>query len=484
MQLEKMQYTKKVNLRGAFVLLARLLVLLFAVTVSLEPIVTGLAQRTARTAGPTRVAAKIHSSAKSHKGVAINQLNSVELDTATGTSAAAIRPFRVNIPEAALVDLRKRIAATRWPDKETVTDQSQGVPLATIKKLARYWQTKYDWRKVEAKLNALPQFITNIDGIDIHFIHVRSKHPNALPLIITHGWPGSIIEQLKIIDPLTNPTAHGGSAADAFDVVIPSLPGHGFSGKPTELGWDPIRIARAWVVLMKRLGYTRFVAQGGDWGNAVTEQMSLLGTPELIGIHTNMPAAVPNDINAAALSGAPAPSGLSDEEKQAYDQLAYFYKHGLGYANEMANRPQTLYGIGDSPVGMAAWMLDHDARSMALMARVFDGKPEGLTRDDVLDNVTLYWLTNTTISSARLYWESKLPFFAPKNVPIPAAVSAFPDELYQAPRSWTERAYPKLIYYNRVDKGGHFAAWEQPQLFSEEVRAAFRSLRSNPGQQP
>jgi pimeloyl-ACP methyl ester carboxylesterase len=390
--------------------------------------------------------------------------------------AESIRPFQFHAPDEALADLRRRIAATKWPERETVTDASQGVQLATMRELARYWQTDYDWRKVEARLNALPQFITNIDGVDIHFIHVRSKHPNALPLIVTHGWPGSIIEQLKIIDPLTNPTAHGGSASDAFDVVIPSLPGYGFSGKPTTTGWDPIRIARAWIVLMKRLGYTRFVAQGGDWGNAVTEQMALLAPPELIGIHTNMPATVPDDIAKALASGAP-PSGLSADEQHAYDQLDFFYKHGLGYAQEMTNRPQTLYGIGDSPVGMAAWMLDHDARSYALMARVFDGQREGLTRDDVLDNVTLYWLTNTTVSSARLYWESKLAFFAPKHVAIPVAVSAFPDELYQAPRSWTERAYPKLIYYNKVDKGGHFAAWEQPQLFAAEVRAAFKSLR-------
>ena len=331
-----------------------------------------------------------------------------------------------------------------------------------MQKLARYWGTDYDWRKCEARLNALPNFVTTIDGVDIHFIHVKSKHPNALPMIVTHGWPGSIIEQLKIIDPLTNPTAHGGTAADAFDVVIPSLPGYGFSGNPRVTGWDPIRIARAWVVLMKRLGYKRFVAQGGDWGNAVTEQMSLLGAPELVGIHTNMPATVPPEIDKAAFAGAPAPAGLSADEKHAYEQLAYFYKHGLGYANEMANRPQTLYALGDSPVGLAAWMLDHDARSMALIVRVFDGQPEGLTRDDVLDNVTLYWLTNTAISSARLYWESHLAFFAPKNVPIPAGVSAFAEELYQAPKSWTEKAYPKLVFYGRHDKGGHFAAWEQP----------------------
>jgi pimeloyl-ACP methyl ester carboxylesterase len=394
-----------------------------------------------------------------------------------GSGADAIKPFHVHFPDEALADLKHRIAATRWPDKETVTDQSQGVQLATVQKLARYWATDYNWRKVEATLNALPQFTTEIDGVTVHFIHVRSKLPNALPVIVTHGWPGSIIEQLKIIDPLTNPTAHGGSAADAFDVVIPSLPGHGFSGKPTMIGWDPIRVARAWIVLMKRLGYTRYVAQGGDWGNAVTEQMALLAPPELIGIHTNMPATVPDDINTAALADAPAPSGLSADEHHAYDQLAFFYKHGLGYANEMANRPQTLYAIGDSPVGLAAWMLDHDARSLALISHVFDGQSEGLTRDDVLDNVTLYWLTNTAVSSARLYWESKLAFFAPKNVRIPAAVSAFPEELYQAPRSWTEKAYSKLIYYNRLDKGGHFAAWEQPELLSAELRAAFRSLR-------
>jgi len=389
----------------------------------------------------------------------------------------AIRPYNINIPEEALTDLRQRIKATRWPDKETVSDQSQGVQLATMQKLARYWSTDYDWHNCEAKLKALPNFITTIDGVDIHFIHVRSKNAKALPIIITHGWPGSIIEQLKIIAPLTDPTAYGGKAEDAFDVVIPSLPGYGFSGKPTTTGWDPIRIARAWIVLMKRLGYTKFVAQGGDWGNAVTEQMALLAPPELIGIHTNMPATVPPNIDKAAFAGAPAPSGLSDEEKHAYEQLAFFYRHGLGYANEMANRPQTLYGIGDSPVGMAAWMLDHDARSLALMSRVFDGQHEGLTRDDILDNATLYWLMNTTISSARLYWESKLAFFAPKHLAIPVAVSAFPEELYQAPRSWTEQAYPKLIYYNKLDKGGHFAAWEQPELLTKELRAAFKSLR-------
>ncbi len=389
----------------------------------------------------------------------------------------AIRPFHVNIPEAEISELRRRINATKWPERETVTDASQGVQLATTQKLARYWATDYDWRKVEAKLNARPQFITEIDGVDIHFIHVRSKHENALPLIVTHGWPGSIIEQLKIIDPLTNPTAHGGSASDAFDVVIPSMPGYGFSAKPTTTGWDAPHIARAWSVLMKRLGYRRFVAQGGDWGALITEQMGVQATPELLGIHTNMPGAVPDNINNAAFSGAPPPSGLSADESHAYDQLAFFYQHGLGYALEMGNRPQTLYGIADSPVGLAAWILDHDARSYALMTRVFDGQPEGLTRDDVLDNITLYWLTNTGVSSARLYWENKLAFFAPKHVGIPVAVSVFPDDIYTAPRSWVERAYSKLIHYNRLPEGGHFAAWEQPELIVAELRAAFRSLR-------
>ncbi|BDG05059.1 epoxide hydrolase family protein [Anaeromyxobacter oryzae] len=397
---------------------------------------------------------------------------------------ASIRPFKFRASDEALADLRRRIGATKWPTRELVQDASQGVQLATMRELARYWQTTYDWRKFEARLNALPQFTTTIDGEEIHFIHVRSKHPNALPVIITHGWPGSIVEQLKIVDPLTNPTAHGGSASDAFDVVIPSLPGHGFSAKPTTLGWDPVRIARAWIVLMKRLGYTRYVAQGGDWGNAVTEQMALQAPSELVGIHTNMPATVPDDIAKALQAALPAPSGLSADERHAYDQLDSFYKHGLAYAQEMGNRPQTLYAIEDSPVGLAAWMLDHDARSYALIARVFAGRAEGLTRDDILDNITLYWLTSTAVSSARLYWESKLAFFAPKGVAIPVAVSAFPDEIYTAPRSWAERAYPKLIYYNRLAKGGHFAAWEQPAIFTEELRAAFRSLRSPGDRRP
>jgi pimeloyl-ACP methyl ester carboxylesterase len=401
-----------------------------------------------------------------------------EVAQQTGSDKTAIRPFHVNVPEAELTELRRRIHATKWPERETVTDASQGVQLATIQALARYWATEYDWRKVEAKLNAVPQFITEIDGLDIHFIHVRSTHENALPLIVTHGWPGSIIEQLKIIDPLTNPTAHGASASDAFHVVIPSMPGYGFSGKPTTTGWGPERIARAWTELMKRLGYTRFVAQGGDWGALIVDMMGVQAPPGLLGIHTNMAATVPPDIDKAAFTGAPPPPSLSAEERHAYDRLAFFYTLDLAYAQEMGTRPQTLYGIADSPVGLAAWILDHDALSLELIARVFDGQPEGLTRDDILDNITLFWLTNTAISAARLYWENKFSFFDVKNVSIPVAVSVFPDELYPAPRSWAERAYPNLIHYNKLDKGGHFAAWEQPKYLSEEIRAGFKSLRT------
>ena len=394
---------------------------------------------------------------------------------------SAIHPFRVNFPASDLVDLRRRIAATKWPDRETVADSSQGVQLATVRKLAHYWATDYDWRKIEARLNALPQFTTNIDGLDIHFIHVRSKHEHALPLIVTHGWPGSIIEQLKIIDPLTNPTAHGGSASDAFDVVIPSLPGYGFSGKPTAPGWDVPRIVRAWVTLMKRLGYTRFVAAGGDVGAQVGDELGVQAPPELLGIHTNMPGTVPADISRALSFHEPAPAGLSAEERHAWDQLDFFYKKGLGYANEMSLRPQTLYGLADSPVGLAGWILDHDDRSYKLIARVFDGQSEGLTRDDIVDNITLYWLTNTAVSSARSYWDysatAKKGFFDVKGATIPVAVSAFPDEIYTAPRSWAEKAYPKLIHYNKLPKGTHFAAWEQPQFYSEEVRTSFRPLR-------
>src|SRR5215467_8297141 len=396
----------------------------------------------------------------------------------SATAGDAIRPFHFNASEADLADLRKRIAATKWPEREQVNDATQGVQLATMQKLAQYWANEHDWRKCEAKINAVPNFITEIDGLDFHFIHVRSKHENALPLIVTHGWPGSVIEQMKIIDPLINPTAHGASASDAFHVVIPSLPGYGSSGKPTTTGWDVPRIARAWVVLMKRLGYMRFVAQGGDWGALITQIMGVQSPPELIGIHTNMPGTVPADVYKVVQSDGPAPSGLSDDERHAYEQLKFFFTKGVTYALEMGNRPQTLYGIADSPVGLAAWMLDHDARSLELISRAFDGQPTDLTRDDVLDNITLYWFTNTAISAARLYWENKLGFFDVKNVSIPVAVSVFPDEIYAAPRTWAERAFPKLIYYNKLDKGGHFAAWEQPQLFSEEVRAGFRSLRS------
>jgi pimeloyl-ACP methyl ester carboxylesterase len=387
-----------------------------------------------------------------------------------------IRPFTFHASNEALSDLRARIRATKWPERETVQDATQGVNLATMRKLADYWANHHDWRKAEAALSLWPNYVTEIDGLDIHFIHVRSRVANALPVIITHGWPGSVIEQLKVIGPLTDPIAHGGTAADAFDVVIPSLPGYGFSGKPTATGWDPQHIARAWVELMRRLGYTRYVAQGGDWGNAVTEQMALLKPAGLIGVHTNMPATVPDEI-AKTLPDGPEPAGLSDDEDYAWKQLSFFYKHGLGYAKEMANRPQTLYALTDSPIGLAAWMLDHDDRSRDLITRVFDGAHEGLTREDILDNITLYWLTNTAVSSARLYWESKLAFFQPKGVELPMGVSAFPDEIYTAPESWARKAYPNLIHYNRLPKGGHFAAWEQPQALTEELRATFHTLR-------
>ncbi len=399
--------------------------------------------------------------------------------TGENSASAAIRPFTIPAtPEAELQDLRARIAATRWPDKEPVADHSQGVQLAAIQELARYWAQDYNLRACEEKLSALPHFMTEIDGLDIHFIHVRSEHDDALPVIMTHGWPGSVVELLKVIDPLTNPTAHGGSAADAFHVVIPSIPGYGFSGKPTTTGWDPARIAGAWVALMQRLGYQQFVAQGGDWGAVVTDLMADQAPPGLIGMHTNMPRSVPPEIAAGLPVGAPPPAGLSAEEKRAYEQLASFYASGTGYAQEMGTQPQTLYGIADSPVGLAAWMMNHDPGSYAKIAGAFSGQQAGdLSRDDVLDDVMLYWLTNTGVSSGRLYWENKLGFFDAGNISIPAAVSVFPDELYQAPRSWTEQAYQNLIYYNQLDRGGHFAAWEQPQLFAGEVRAGFRPLR-------
>jgi pimeloyl-ACP methyl ester carboxylesterase len=402
--------------------------------------------------------------------------------TTKGSAPTGIRPFTIEIPEAEIEELRARIEATRWPETETVTDQSQGVQSATIQELARYWATDYDWRKCEAKLNALPQYLTEIDGLDIHFIHVRSKHEDALPLIVTHGWPGSIIEQLKIIEPLTDPTSHGGSASDAFHVVIPSMPGYGFSGKPTSTGWGPEHMGRAWAELMKRLGYTHYVAQGGDWGAFVVDQMGLQEPAGLLAIHTNMPATVPADVDKALQAGDPPPSGLSAEERRAYEQLEDTFKH-VDYARLMGSRPQTLYGIADSPVGLAAWLLDHndaDGQPAAAVASALNRTTSAageLTRDEILDNITLYWLTNTGVSASRLYWEYKGGFFNAKGVAIPVAVSVFPSEEYQAPRSWTEQAYPNLIHYNTLDKGGHFAAWEQPQLFSEEVRAGFRSLR-------
>jgi pimeloyl-ACP methyl ester carboxylesterase len=392
-------------------------------------------------------------------------------------TSAEIRPFSFEFSDAELQDLRDRIVAARFPEKETVPDQSQGTQLETIQKLAHYWATDYDWRKVEARLKSLPHFITEIDGLDIHFIHVRSQHENALPLIVTHGWPGSIIEQLKIIEPLTNPTAHGASASDAFDLVIPSIPGYGFSGKPTAKGWGPERIARAWTELMKRLGYTRFAAQGGDWGALITETIAMQKPPELAGIHVNMPAEVPPAVEAAIVMGNPVPEAdYSDEEKRAIEQLQFFYAHAY-YAFEMATRPQSLTGLADSPVGLAAFMLDHDAKSLALISRAFAGVDEGLTRDDVLDNITLFWLTNTGVSAARLYGENASPFFSAKGITLPVAVSVFPDELHQAPRSWSEQAYPNLIHYNQLPKGGHFAAWEQPGYFVDEVRTGLRSLR-------
>jgi pimeloyl-ACP methyl ester carboxylesterase len=409
-----------------------------------------------------------------------------EVAPATGGDKTAIRPLRIHVPEAQLADLRRRIKATRWPDRETVADDSQGVPLAMIQELARHWSTDYDWRKCEAKLNSLPNFVTDIDGVDIHFIHVRSKHENAMPLIVTHGWPGSVIEQLKIIDPLTNPTAHGGSASDAFHLVVPSLPGYGFSAKPTTTGWGLERTARAWVTLMKRLGYEKFASQGGDLGGILSNVMAKQAPPELLGIHTNFPATVPPDIAKALLAGDPPPANLTDDERHAYEQLRALSKR-RAYALEQGTRPQTLTGLADSPVALASWLLDHPdgygqpaaALTSAVFGRTVNGYSAGdVTRDDVLDNITLYWLTNTGVSAARIYWESQFNFYAAANASTPAAVSAFPGENYQAPRSWSERAYHNLIYYNRPDKGGHFAAWEQPQLFAQEVRAGLRPLRT------
>jgi pimeloyl-ACP methyl ester carboxylesterase len=398
-------------------------------------------------------------------------------DISVDAAVTALRPFTIEVPEAELEDLRARVAATRWPDKETVDDQSQGPQLATMRALADYWATEYDWDKCEARLNSFPQFLTRIDGLDIHFLHVRSKHEDALPLIVSHGWPGSVIEQLKIIEPLSDPTAHGGQPSDAFHVVVPSMPGYGYSGKPTTTGWGPERIARAWAELMNRLGYTRYVAQGGDWGALIVDQMGVQAAPGLLGIHTNLPGAVRDDVSAAVFSGGPPPSGLDDEETRLYEKLRDFWATDVAYVLEMGTHPQTLYGIADSPVGLAAWMLDHDSTSMAMISRAIHGQPEGLSRDDVLDNITHYWLTNTGISAGRLYWENKLSLIGPKGVTIPVAVSVFPDEVFQVPRSWAEQAYPGLIHYNQLPAGGHFAAWEQPELLVNEVREGLRSLR-------
>ena len=405
------------------------------------------------------------------------EVSAIPLPRDQGADEPAVRPFQFHAAEEDLVNLKQRISATKWPAKETVDDDRQGVQLATIQKLASYWVTDYDWRNVEARLNSLPQYITEIDGLDIHFIHVKSKHQGALPVIITHGWPGSVIEQLKLIEPLTDPTAHGGQASDAFDVVIPSIPGFGFSGKPKEAGWGPERIARTWAVLMTRLGYDRYIAQGGDWGAIIIDQMGVQAPEGLLGIHTNMACAIPPEIDAAALAGAPPPHGLTEEELYAFEHVSFFYKHGLGYAVEMGNRPQTLYGIEDSPIGLAAWIIDHDIWSYRQIARLFDGEPQGFTRDEILDNITLTWLTNTAISSARLYWENKAPFFSPKGVTIPVVVSAFPEEICPAPRSWVDEAYPQTLYYKKHPVGAHFAAWEQPQALIDDMRTGFRALR-------
>ena len=485
MQLEKVQYTAKAPTAGDFALLWRFLVVFFAAIVSLAGTAIALGQQSTQRRQQTEAAIKPRVGRTDlNKKDPMNQPSAGgQLDSVRSTAADEIRPWpKIHVSQEAIDKLRRRIADTQWPEKETVADSSQGVQLATMQELARYWATNYDWRKVEAKLNALPQFVTTIEGLEIHFIHVRSREKNALPLIINHGWPGSVLEQIKLIAPLTDPIAHGGKAEDAFDVVIPSMPGYGFSGKPTSTGWGPERMARAWAELMNRLGYTRYVAQGGDWGAFVVDQMGLQAPTGLLAIHTNMPATVPADVDKALGIGASAPAGLSAEEKRAYEQLVRTFKQ-VDYARLMGSRPQTLYGIADSPVGLAAWLLDHNdadgqpaAAVVAGLNRTSSAVGE-LTRDEILDNITLYWLTNTGVAASRLYWEYKGGFFNAKGVKIPVAVTVFPGEQYEAPRSWTERAYPKLIYYNRVDKGGHFAAWEQPMIFATELRAAFKSIR-------
>jgi pimeloyl-ACP methyl ester carboxylesterase len=486
MQIEKGQHTAKAHTRCIFGPRSRRLVVFFAATVPLTLPAIALAQQSAKPGRQTQDViktrvAKINMNKK--ENTTTQPGTATQLETVRSTAASAIRPFpKIHVPQEAIDKLRRRIADTQWPEKETVADSSQGVPLATMRELTRYWGTDYDWRKVEAKLNSLPQFITNIDGLDIHFIHVRSREKNALPLIIAHGWPGSVLEQIKLIAPLTDPAAHGGKAEDAFDVVIPSMPGYGFSGKPTSTGWGPERMARAWGELMKRLSYARFVAQGGDWGAFVVDQMGLQAPGGLLAIHTNMPATVPADVDKALQAGGLAPSDLSADEQRAYKQLERTFKQ-VDYARLMGSRPQTLYGIADSPVGLAAWLLDHndaDGQPAAAVASALNRTTSAtgeLTRDEILDNITLYWLTNTGVSASRLYWEYKGGFFNAKGVLIPVAVSVFPGEQYQAPRSWTERAYPKLIYYHQAEKGGHFAAWEQPMIFAAELRAAFKSLR-------
>ena len=484
MRLVRMQYTAKaLSARSP---LSRLLKVCFALTVSLALPAIALAQQSTKPGQQIQgvINTQVEKVNLNRKVNTMDQASTgTQLEPVTKTPADAIRPFpKIQVPQEAIDKLRRRIVDTQWPEKETVTDSSQGVPLATMQELARYWATDYDWRKAETKLNALPQFVTTINGLDIHFIHVRSREKNALPLIISHGWPGSVLEQIKLIGPLTDPVAHGGKIEEAFDVVIPSMPGYGFSGKPTTTGWGPERMARAWAELMKRLGYTRYVAQGGDWGAFVVDQMGLQSPEGLLAIHSNMPATVPADIDKVLGIGAPAPAGLSADEKRAYEQLASTFKQ-VDYARIMGSRPQTLYGIADSPVGLAAWLLDHNDADAQPAAAVVAGLHRTssttgeLTRDEILDNITLYWLTNTGVSASRLYWEYKGGFFNAKGVKIPVAVTVFPGEQYEAPRSWTERAYPKLIYYNRVDKGGHFAAWEQPMIFTAELRAAFKSLR-------